>query len=128
MAAAFQTQLARKLQCAGVAAHRQNSLAEANTGSAFAWLVTMLCIGLLLVCGTVQVSHVHLHLGAATDAECSLCVVAHLDLHPAVAAILVAQSTGAERCFTRVPSTVCLEPLASADRIRPPPALVSIAW
>ena len=52
---------------------------KAHPGSTWRVLLALMCVLLVVVAGTVQVAHTHAD--AATHADCSLCVAAHVTIH-----------------------------------------------
>jgi hypothetical protein len=53
-----------------------------RSGSGCSWrvLLTLVCVVLAVVSGTVQVAHTHSD-GAANHGDCSLCAVSHVTVH-----------------------------------------------
>jgi len=83
-------------------------------------LLGMLCIALILVCGTLSVTHAHAD--GRTHADCSLCITAHT----VVQASATPAQVFAPHAFTEI-EVVCLsfQPQVSSDFSlfsRPPPA------
>jgi uncharacterized membrane protein len=49
---------------------------KSNTQGTWRFLLALLCIVLVVVCGTIQVAHIHSD--GAYHADCSLCATAHV--------------------------------------------------
>jgi hypothetical protein len=98
----------------GLTGHR------ARTRSTWRIFLALVCVLLVVVAGTAQVAHTHAD--AATHADCSLCVAAHVIVH------LVATPAPAPTAAV-VAVLECLPPVARPTALstfalftRPPPA------
>jgi len=83
---------------------RQNS--NAHSRSPWKLLLALLCIALVIVCGTIQVAHVHPD-GDLSHSDCPLCATAHVAVRatelPVIAHIVPIVST-VEVFFPSIPS------------------------
>lgn len=57
-------------------------LPNCSVGSRWRLLVGLLCLALVVACGTIQVIHAHVS-GDVSDSTCSLCATAHVVMHVA---------------------------------------------
>jgi hypothetical protein len=56
-----------------------NLTSRSKTHGAWRLLLSLLCISLVLACGTIQVVHVHPQ-GDISHSDCALCVTAHVSV------------------------------------------------
>jgi hypothetical protein len=94
-----------------------------------AWrlLLSLLCVSLVIACGTIQVVHVHPQ-GDISHSDCALCATAHLSVPLAEAPVTidhVAPVVSAVESFT--PPTATQGVYTFALFTRPPPVDVVLA-
>jgi hypothetical protein len=93
---------------------------KAHTRGTWRVLLALVCVLLVVVAGTVQVAHTHAD--AATHADCSLCVAAHVTIH-LVATPAPAPTAAVIAVLEAVPPVVRPTALNTyALFTRPPPA------
>jgi hypothetical protein len=95
---------------------------KSRTGQSWRIFFALLCVLLVVVAGTVQVAHTHAD--AATHADCSLCVAAHVSVHlvqtPIPAPSVAVFSTLETEPLSFLPAALSTFALFT----RPPPAAV----
>lgn len=63
-----------------------SSSSRPKVQSSWRLLLALLCISLVVACGTIQVVHVHTQ-GDITHADCALCVTAHVTVQVAATTV-----------------------------------------
>ena len=84
--------------------------------------VAALCVFLVMLVGAAQLLHVH-PASAPADANCSLCVVAHLSASPAPVVAGPITASSLSLLLAAGPALAAARPSTRVFRIRPPPAL-----
>jgi hypothetical protein len=94
-----------------------------------AWrlLLSLLCIGLVVACGTIQAVHVHPQ-GDLSHSDCALCVTAHVSVQLAQSAVTLHHVTpviSAVEAFVARTPTQTISTFALFTR--PPPVYLVLA-
>jgi hypothetical protein len=98
-----------------------NPRSRPKVQSSWRLLLALLCIFLVVACGTIQAVHVHAQ-GDITHADCALCATAHVSVHAAATTVTVLHTTPVEsRVDAFVASTPSLSLSTFALFTRPPP-------
>ena len=63
-------------------------MSDPRSGSRWRLLLGILCIGLVILGGTISVAHSHPD-GDVSHADCALCVAVHITVHPTVAPVII---------------------------------------
>jgi hypothetical protein len=92
-----------------------------RVGGFWRLLVALLCITLVVACGTIQVVHVHAH-GDVSDAGCSLCATAHVAVQISNPPVIPVVVSVVARVEASAPLMRCRTLSIFALFTRPPPA------
>jgi hypothetical protein len=93
-------------------------------GGSWRLLLTLACILLVVIAGTVQVTHSHSD-GADAHADCSLCATSHVTVHPVQAPIPVPTAT-VVAVLEATPHTFIPSVLSTFALFTRPPPVVDI--
>jgi hypothetical protein len=98
-----------------------SSSSRPKVQSSWRLLLALLCISLVVVCGTIQAVHVHTQ-GDITHADCALCATAHVSVQAAATTVMLLHTAPVvSRVDAFIAPTPALTLSTFALFTRPPP-------